>query len=98
MPRYGWGAVDDLEDRDLLQRAKEGDQDAGWYLVNRYRAMVFKNCNMVISDRNLAEDVAETALHNAFFKLGMCEEKFRPWLCRLARNLALDEVKSAEYR
>jgi RNA polymerase sigma-70 factor (ECF subfamily) len=76
-------------DGDLVLRARAGDEDAFAALVHRYQPAIYR-----FLARRLGVDEARDATQGAFLraflsldKLGR-PESFRPWLYRIAANLA----------
>ena len=80
-----------------VERAKQGDEDALRYLYVRYSHNVYGYVRSIVRDDHEAEDVTQ----QVFAKLMMCIGKyddrgvpFFAWLLRLARNLAIDHLRS----
>jgi RNA polymerase sigma-70 factor, ECF subfamily len=90
--------VDASTERALLELAQGGDQCAFTSLVEPCWFGLFGICSRFIKDRDLAEHTAHSAVQNAFWKIGTCRIRFRPWLYEIGRNLARDLVGSAEYQ
>ena len=88
-------------DRDLESRAigaaKAGDWDALSYLYSRYADDVRRFVQSIVRDHHAAEDIT----HDVFAKLMRAIQKyeerevpFAAWIMRVARNAALDNVRS----
>ena len=88
-------------DRNLERRAiaaaKAGDWDALSYLYSRYADDVRRFVQSIVRDRHEAEDIT----HDVFAKLMRAIQKyeerevpFAAWIMRVARNAALDHVRS----
>lgn len=76
--------------------AARGDAAAFGLLVEQYQEVAFRAAYLIVRDAGAAEDVAQEAFIRAYrqmhtFRQG---EPFRPWLLRIATNLALNEVRS----
>lgn len=76
--------------------AARGDTASFGMLVERYQEVAFRAAYLIVRDAGAAEDVAQEAFIRAYrqmrtFRQG---EPFRPWLLRIATNLALNEVRS----
>ena len=79
-----------------LQRARRGDLDAFEDLVRAYQADVWRFAYHLTRDRTLAEDVTQEAFLRAFrfFKSFRGDSRFSSWLFRIARNCAMDALRS----
>lgn len=79
-----------------LARARQGDLGAFEDLVRAYQADVWRFAYHFTRDRNLAEDVTQEAFLRAFrFLKGFRgDSKFTSWLFRIARNCAMDAIRS----
>ncbi|MBP1993764.1 RNA polymerase sigma factor [Paenibacillus eucommiae] len=82
-------------ERELVERARSGDQDAFSELVRKHRAQAFGWANTITRDTYLAEDVVQDALIRAFLHLGtlMDTGRFLPWLQRIIRNQAYMKLR-----
>lgn len=99
MKRAGRAGEDgdrDLESR-AISAAKAGDWDALSYLYSRYADDVRRFVQSIVRDRHAAEDIT----HDVFAKLIRAIQKyeerevpFAAWIMRVARNAALDHVRS----
>jgi RNA polymerase sigma-70 factor, ECF subfamily len=86
----------DLEHR-AIDAAKGGDWDALQYLYSRHADDVLRFVQSIVRNRHDAEDVT----HEVFAKLMRAIQKyeeqevpFAAWILRVARNAALDHVRS----
>lgn len=77
-------------DAELIVACREGDTQAFATLVERHRTMACAVTYSATGDRALSEDLAQDAFILAWRRLGQLDdpERFRPWLCGVARNLA----------
>lgn len=86
-------------DEELMDRYCVGDADAFDALFERYARRVVRFARGYVSDA-LAEDIAQTT----FVRLHESRHRFRagarlaPWLFSIARNAALDVLRSAAHR
>jgi RNA polymerase sigma-70 factor (ECF subfamily) len=86
----------DLEHR-AIRAAKAGDWDALDYLYSRHADDVLKFVQSIVRNRHDAEDVTQdvfTKLMRAIQKYEEREVPFAAWITRVARNAALDHVRS----
>jgi RNA polymerase sigma factor (sigma-70 family) len=87
--------VQDPDPRTLV-RAREGDLGAFEDLVRQYQADVWRFAYHFTRDRALAEDVTQEAFLRAFrfLKSFRGDSKFTSWLFRIARNCAMDALRT----
>ncbi len=85
-------AVIDL-DRELVERARIGEQPAMSRLINAHKDRVFSLINRMLDDASRSEELTYEAFIRAFKNLGSFrgDAKFSSWLYRIALNLALAE-------
>jgi RNA polymerase sigma-70 factor (ECF subfamily) len=84
-------------ERRAIAAAKAGEWDALSYLYSRYADDVRRFVQSIVRDRHEAEDIT----HDVFAKLLRAIQKyeerevpFAAWIMRVARNAALDHVRS----
>ncbi len=79
-----------------LKRAREGDLRAFEELVRAYQGDIYRFACHFTRDHGLAEDVTQEAFIRAFRFLGSFrgDSKFTSWLFRIARNCAMDAIRS----
>jgi RNA polymerase sigma-70 factor (ECF subfamily) len=82
-------------DRELVERAREGVDDAYRELVRRYRERVLASVLRIVPHRERAEDLAQEAFVRAFAALDRycSEHRLAPWLLTIASNAANDYVR-----
>jgi len=94
-------AIDPADDRDLVARARRGDQDAYAALFDRYFPRIFQYCRSRAPDTGLAEELAVSTFTRAFERL----DRFRwdghewiAWLYRIAHRLCIDSYRARRAR
>ena len=89
-----------LDEKSLVDRAKNGDTSAYTELVRAHQEVAFRVAYLVLGDRAEAEDATQVGLMKAYRALGRfrSEADFRPWLLRIVRNEALNRRRSAGRR
>lgn len=82
-------------DRELVERARQGDREAFNELVRSHRAQAYGWANRIARDAHLAEDIVQDALIRAFLHLGSLVDtsRFLPWLQRIIRNQAYMKLR-----
>ena len=88
------------EDAVLVERSRNGDQDAYGELVNRYQAIAARTAYVITGTAADAEDVAQDAFVKAYYALDRFRSgsPFRPWLLRIVANEAINRRKAAGRR
>lgn len=76
------------EQRVLVTRALHGDQNAFSAIVDQYSTLMLRTAIMIVGDRDIAEDVVQDALIQAWNHLPDLREAnaLRPWLMRIVVN------------
>ncbi|SEN97630.1 RNA polymerase sigma factor, sigma-70 family [Paenibacillus sp. OV219] len=81
--------------RVLVERAREGDQEAFSELVRAHRAQAYGWANTIARDVHLADDIVQDALIRAFLHIGTLADtgRFLPWLQTIIRNQAYMKLR-----
>lgn len=81
-----------LDDREAVDRARQGDPEAFRVLVERYQARAYRLALRVLRDEERARDAVQDAFLKAYVNLDRFEGRssFYTWLYRLVMNLCLD--------
>src|SRR5687768_12872026 len=81
----------------LVLRAQRGERAAFDELVRRSSRLVFARLHLETGNLHQAEDLLQETLLAAYRSLGQLTEpdKFRPWLLRIASNMAINAAKHA---
>ena len=84
-----------MEDQTAIARIKQGDLDCLESLVERYQARAVQAACLILSDRPLAEDVAQAAFIKAVERIRQFDETrpFAPWFFRIVVNDALKATR-----
>ena len=80
-----------------VERAKQGDEEALRYLYVRYSHNVYGYVRSIVRDDHEAEDVTQQVFAKLMSCIGKYDDRgvpFFAWLLRLARNLAIDHLRS----
>ena len=85
-----------IDERSAIEAAARGDADAFNVLVERYQQHAFRAAWLILRDTHAAEDAAQEAFVKAYRELARfrTDMPFRPWLVRIAQNVALNEVRA----
>jgi RNA polymerase sigma-70 factor, ECF subfamily len=82
--------------RRTIERAGHGDRDALRELYVRYAPPVHRHVRAIVRDEDEAEDVTQLVFLKLVGSVGSYDERrgdFTVWLLRVARNLAIDELR-----
>lgn len=84
-----------LEDRQLIERARSGDEPAFAELVRRFERPVFSLVYRLVRHRETAEDLAQEAFVKAYQNLDRFDPKYKvsSWLFKIAHNHAIDHLR-----
>jgi RNA polymerase sigma-70 factor, ECF subfamily len=76
------------EQQILAARAMQGDEDAFEDILDRYKGLMLRTAYSILKDRDVAEDVVQNALIQAWQYLPNLRETraLRPWLMRIVVN------------
>ncbi|GCE19360.1 RNA polymerase sigma factor [Dictyobacter kobayashii] len=77
-----------LEQEALVTRAIQGDHEAFGEIVDQYSTLMLRTASMIVGDRDIAEDVVQDALIQAWHHLADLRKAgaLRPWLMRIVVN------------
>jgi RNA polymerase sigma factor (sigma-70 family) len=89
-----------LEESELVERARRGDERAYQEIVNAYQGIAFRTAYLVARNAADAEDAAQEAFVKAYRALGRFRRgaPFRPWLLQIVANEARNRRRSAGRR
>jgi len=85
-----------LSDRDLVDRARQGDVEAFGQIVRRHQQRILRLALHMLRSRSEAEDVTQETFIRAYQALARFDGRSEPytWLYRIAVNLALNTIRS----
>ena len=85
----------EVEDRDLVLAARQGDVDAYNRLVSRWEKRVYNYLLRVVKNREDALDLSQETFLKAYRSLARLEdaERFAQWLFRIAHNEAFSQFR-----
>ncbi|HLG92767.1 MAG TPA: sigma-70 family RNA polymerase sigma factor [Acidimicrobiales bacterium] len=92
----GEGPADRLSDEGLLAGVALGDGQCAAAFVRRFQARVYGLALGIVSDRALAEDVAQEAFLRSWRHAGAFDPRkgsVAGWLLAITRNLAIDKLR-----
>jgi RNA polymerase sigma-70 factor (ECF subfamily) len=85
----------EVEDRDLIAKARRGDVEAFNLLVSRWERRIFNYLLRLLANREDALDVSQEVFLKAYQNLPKLDavEKFAGWLFRIAHNEAFSLLR-----
>lgn len=87
----------ELSDSKLVSLYIKGNEESFEVLLNRYKSKVFTNIYLIVKDTYIAEDLTQDTFIKAINTLRGNryneEGKFKPWILRIAHNLAIDHFR-----
>lgn len=80
---------------DLIQRARQNDQEAITELYNRTYSNVYYTIKSMVKDEDTALDILQDSYIRAFRSLDQLQDpsKFRAWIKRIAHNRTVDVLR-----
>lgn len=91
-------AADDIDDLELVDRARTGNDEAFRALFERYHRRAYSLAVGVVRNRDDALDVVQDAFIKAHRHIGKFEgnSSFYTWLYRIVMNLAIDHIRKTK--
>ncbi len=88
-------ALEEAEEKDLIERAKTGDAAAYESLVRNYQHRIYRLCLAMTGTHPAADDLAQETFVKAYLALAGFREgtNFSAWLRRIAVNSSLNYLK-----
>src|SRR3954468_1918157 len=85
--------MEDVHERELVERCRSGDEHAFQELVDRYKDLVFAMIGRTIQDRSRAEDLAQDVflrIHRGlpYFR---GEARLSTWIYRIVANVVVQD-------
>lgn len=91
--------ITQVSDKELLHAYIHGDEASLEALITKHKRKVFTSIYLIVNDRFVAEDLFQETfikvvqtLRSGRYKE---EDKFIPWVMRIARNMAIDHFRKS---
>ena len=89
-----------ISEADLTARLQNGDQLALAYLYDNYSAALFGVIIRIVQEKNAAEEVLQDVFLKIWTRITSYDSqkgKLFTWMLNIARNAAIDKVRSGEF-
>ena len=85
-----------MDDQTAITRIKQGDRAAIAELVKRYQVKAVHSAFLILHDRSLAEEAAQTAFVRTMEKIHQYDQQrpFAPWFFKIVINIAIKMAKN----
>jgi RNA polymerase sigma-70 factor (ECF subfamily) len=79
----------------LIERAKNGDEQAMTRLVTVFKGLVFTVIYRMVGNYHISEDLTQDTFVKVFLNIKKVknEQHFRAWICTIARNTTRDHFR-----
>lgn len=85
--------------KDLIDKLKKKEESALKEVMNMYKNQIFNYLNMMLSDRELAEELTQDTFVKVYFKAGSLRtENLKAWIYKIATNLARSEFRKRKVK
>jgi RNA polymerase sigma-70 factor (ECF subfamily) len=90
--------MNEIHDKNLIDRVLNGNISAYSYLVNKYKNMAFTVAIKIVRNREDAEEIAQDAFLKAFRSLKNFkkESNFSTWIYRIVHNTAVSKIRKKQ--
>src|SRR5262245_13769522 len=87
-------------DHDLMQRLRDGDEEAFDCLFARYREVIYRHLAATVRDPAAAEDLLQEVFLRLWTRAELWDGRgaLKAWLFRIATNLALNHLRTVQRR
>ena len=88
-----------LNDDELIERIKNGNEQAAEELINRYYKSILRYCKWHCSSLEKAEDLTQETFYRLFKNLSAYngKQKFKAYLYTIANHLCVDESRKIPF-
>ena len=88
-------------EQELVALLQQHSEKAFSYLYDSYSAALYGIINSIVTDKETANDVLQNVFLNIWKKIGLYDPsrgRLFTWMLNIARNAAIDEVRSRRHR
>ena len=85
--------------KELIDRLKKKDEAALSEVMSMYKMQIFNYLNLMVADRDLAEELTQDTFVKVYFKAGTLKtENLKAWIYTIATNLARSEFRKRKVK
>lgn len=85
--------------KEVIDKLKKKDEAALKKVMNMYKNQIFNYLNLMIGDRELAEELTQDTFVKVYFKAGSLRtENLKAWIYKIATNLARSEFRKRKIK
>ncbi len=88
-----------ISETSLISQLQNGEQHALAYLYDRYGAALYGVVIRIVNDKNIAEEILQDVFLKIWTRIASYDSqkgKLFTWMLNIARNAAIDKIRSAE--
>jgi RNA polymerase sigma-70 factor (ECF subfamily) len=91
----------DLTEEDIVSALKKKDRDAMGIIYDKYSSFLFGLTHKIVHSEEIAEDILQEVFVKIWKNIDSYDSKkakFITWIANITRNLAIDKIRSKEYK
>lgn len=93
--------ISDISDEELVNALIRKDSDSVGILYDKYSAFLFGIITRIVNSDETAEDVLQEVFVKVWKNIGSYDSskgKLITWMANISRNLAIDKIRSKDYK
>ena len=93
--------ITDITEEELVKALVRKDRDAVGLLYDKYSPFLFGIINRVVNSDEIAEDILQEVFVKVWKNIGSYDSskgKLITWMANISRNLAIDKIRSKDYK
>ena len=85
-----------MEEFELINKLKNGDEEAFSLLIDRYEKLILKNCYRFVNDKETSRDLTQDVFLEIYRSVNFfrAESKLSTWIYQISVRKSLDYLKS----
>ena len=85
-----------MEEFELINKLKNGDEEAFSLLIDRYEKLILKNCYRFVNDKETSRDLTQDVFLEIYRSINLfrAESKLSTWIYQISVRKSLDYLKS----
>jgi len=93
--------ITDITDKELVNALISKDRDSVGILYDKYSAFLFGIINRIVNSQETAEDLLQEVFVKVWKNIDSYDSskgKLITWMANISRNLAIDKIRSKDYK